>query len=498
MRWGSWSVDFWCSSLFKPNSCLSVVIGMSGGVDSSVAAKLLADQDYDLSAVFMRNWDTRDELGRDSGLQTGCEWEKDWQDVQSICRTLDIPCKLVDLSKEYWNRVFEPALEMWENGQTPNPDVWCNRHIKFGHLLHTLQIVESNSWFATGHYARKAWSSPTNGVPPRPKLLRFAADPIKDQSLFLSSIKESALSRALFPLGDAQLTAHLKNVPSGFPETHGPLNKSHVKALAKHWGLVTAEKEESMGLCFVGERGKFHNFICASSSTFMPSCWYSSPAASYLPPKPGPIVQIQNDPSTRTPIERVVGTHSGLWNYTIGQNARVPGLPQKTFVSRKNADSNTLFVVFGGTNEALYAKTIWLDNASWIWQDSPPVKLENLDVGWTGWIKARHRMVLKRCRVVVEKFVFFDCLVSPLSYLQGVFRIFEGRGRRSATWDCSWPSCGFIRGHGRWRERRELVSWLCYHCRCILTKKDWKLRTIQLDLIFCVLSILYNLFVRYR
>jgi tRNA U34 2-thiouridine synthase MnmA/TrmU len=98
-----------------------VVIGMSGGVDSSVAARLLCDQDYDVSAVFMRNWDQRDESGSDQG---GCEWEKDWEDVQRVCKQLDVPCKMVDLSKQYWLRVFEPALRQWEAGQTPNPDIW--------------------------------------------------------------------------------------------------------------------------------------------------------------------------------------------------------------------------------------------------------------------------------------------------------------------------------------------------------------------------------------
>ena len=99
---------------------------MSGGIDSSVSAKLLSEQDYDLSAVFMRNWDTRDEFATNkSGI--GCEWERDWQDVERVCRLLGIPCRLVDLSKEYWNRVFEPSLDGWGNGITPNPDVWCNR-----------------------------------------------------------------------------------------------------------------------------------------------------------------------------------------------------------------------------------------------------------------------------------------------------------------------------------------------------------------------------------
>lgn len=138
-----------------------MVVGMSGGVDSSVAAFLLAQQDYDLSAVFMRNWDTGDESGTDKG----CEWEKDWEDVQRVCKKLDLPCQMIDLSQEYWNRVFEPSLKQWESGVTPNTDVWCNREIKFGALLERLPAPTTSNkkpWIATGNHGQPLQTPPTH------------------------------------------------------------------------------------------------------------------------------------------------------------------------------------------------------------------------------------------------------------------------------------------------------------------------------------------------
>ncbi|KAF9268342.1 5-methylaminomethyl-2-thiouridylate-methyltransferase [Marasmius fiardii PR-910] len=321
---------------------------MSGGVDSSVTARLLAERDYDLSAVFMRNWDTRDESGTDQG----CQWERDWEDVERVCRSLGIPCKMIDLSKEYWLRIFEPSLQLWESGQTPNPDVWCNRQateIKFGALLERLTIdTNSNakSWFATGHYARKSWSIPSPDRGPRPMLLS-AKDLIKDQAFYLSSITESGLSRALFPIGD--------------------LLKSEVRELARKYKLQTAEREESMGLCFVGERsGRFSNFL-----------------SSYIIPKPGPIIDLTNN--------KQIAEHQGLWNYTIGENARVKGLPKRTFVAHKDPTLNAVFVVPGGNHELLYTDTVLLRNWSWIWEDTPPVGLSRSE-GFRGSAKIRHRM----------------------------------------------------------------------------------------------------------
>ncbi|KAI0780510.1 tRNA 5-methylaminomethyl-2-thiouridylate-methyltransferase [Trametes elegans] len=328
---------------------------MSGGVDSSVTAKLLADKDYDLSAVFMRNWDTRDESGTDSG----CEWKKDWEDVQRVCRMLGIPCEMVDLSREYWTRVFEPALEMWEAGDTPNPDIWCNREVKFGALFD--RLTTQSTWLATGHYADKTWARPAlnlsnlfayDKIPTRPQLRR-AADRSKDQTFYLSSVPAASLSRALFPLA--------------------PYRKTEVRDMAQRWGLPTASREESMGLCFVGEKRRFDDFI-----------------SQYIPPKPGPIIDMTTG--------KTVGRHQGLYTLTIGQNAGVRGMPQKMFVARKDKERNAIYIVPGSDHPALSYKSITVDKFEWIWEDMPPPAIDTSQ-GLLAQVQFRHRMMDVPCRV---------------------------------------------------------------------------------------------------
>ncbi|KAF8176020.1 tRNA-specific 2-thiouridylase [Pholiota molesta] len=322
---------------------------MSGGVDSSVTALLLAQKDYDLSAIYMRNWDTRDEFANDKG----CEWEKDWEDVQRVCKQLDLPCELIDLSQQYWNRVFEPSLRDWESGLSPNPDVWCNKEIKFGALLERLPQhpgTYQDAWFATGHYASKSWSDSPDS--PRPKLIR-PVDHHKDQTYFMSAISEAGLRRALFPIGH--------------------LTKPEVREIAKQHKLATAERRDSVGICFVGKKSKFNGFL-----------------ASYITPNPGPIV----DKLTG----KVVGQHSGLWNYTLGQNARVPGMEQRMFVGGKDVETNTIYLVAGSTHESLYSHTLRVRDFGWIWRDAPPAGID-LPEGARLHLQHRYRMESTPCIV---------------------------------------------------------------------------------------------------
>ncbi|KAI0345116.1 5-methylaminomethyl-2-thiouridylate-methyltransferase [Trametopsis cervina] len=294
---------------------------MSGGVDSSVVAKLMSEQDYDLSAIYMRNWDTRDESGTDDG----CEWKKDWADVQRVCKALDIPVRLVDLSREYWTRVFEPSLVAWEAGATPNPDIWCNQCARLG------------------HYARKSWSTDKDSH--RPKLLR-PVDQKKDQSYYLSRIPELSLARTLFPL-----------------ESY---TKPDIRKKAREWGLATAERGESMGICFVGQKRRFADFI-----------------SQYIPPKRGDVVHAITG--------KVLGTHQGLWAYTIGQNARIPGGTERMFVSHKDPPTNKVFVVEGSDNPILYQSKMLVKDFRWIWADSPPALIDGAE-GFRARVQFRHRM----------------------------------------------------------------------------------------------------------
>lgn len=315
----------------------TVVVAMSGGVDSSVTASLLSKQDYNLKAVFMRNWDTCDEKASD----TGCEWEKDWEDVQRVCRVLDVPCEMIDFSRVYWNRVFEPALDEWTDGYTPNPDVSCNREVKFGTLMDSVLTPGSNNWLATGHYAQVSWTDPPS---PRPRLMR-SADRNKDQTYYLSSVPESKLRQALFPIGH--------------------LTKPAVRDLAREHGLPTASRDESMGICFVGQKQRFDTFL-----------------SSYLPSKPGNIVDLDG---------RVLGQHRGLWSLTIGQGARISGQHHKMYVARKDIPTNTVIVVDRNDHPALMCASLTVENFKWIWNGHTPEQLSS-PLGYRVTAQIRHRM----------------------------------------------------------------------------------------------------------
>ncbi|KAJ2739728.1 hypothetical protein GGI20_006064 [Coemansia sp. BCRC 34301] len=260
---------------------------MSGGVDSSVAAHILKQRGLNVEAVFMRNWDTRDERGE-------CPSERDWHDVQAVCQQLDIKCHEINLVKEYWNTVFAVALDEYAGGRTPNPDILCNREIKFGVLLKEIsRRLGSFQWFATGHYARILGM---DGL----TLLYRGLDRRKDQSYYLAAVDSKHLSRTVFPLGQLD-------------------KKRDVRKLALDAGLATAKKEESMGICFVGERRRFDRFL-----------------AEYLPQRPGDILAHDG---------RVLGKHGGMFTKTIGQSAGVSGWQDKWYIYAKDMNHNRMYAV---------------------------------------------------------------------------------------------------------------------------------------------------------
>ncbi|KXS19314.1 5-methylaminomethyl-2-thiouridylate-methyltransferase [Gonapodya prolifera JEL478] len=291
---------------------------MSGGVDSSVAAFLLQSQGYDVHAVYMHNWEARDAGGR------ACTSEQDWQDVQAVCRHLGIASQnvqRVDFVKDYWTDVFEPTLQDYAAGRTPNPDIACNSYIKFGKLFD--RFADQFDWIATGHYARIELDTDGN-----PRLLK-AVDPSKDQTYFLHQVSPSILRQTLFPVGD--------------------LYKSRVKEIAAEIGLPTASKKESMGICFVGKRKQFGEFL-----------------EEYLEQKSGRFVTLDGS---------VKGEHRGLSYFTVGQCARLPGEAEKWYVAKKDMLTGDITVVNGWYHPALLARSAIV--SSWNWIPQAPTTLSS-------------------------------------------------------------------------------------------------------------------------
>ncbi len=287
-----------------------VVVGLSGGVDSSVSALLLKEQGFEVIGLFMKNWeDEQDEY---------CSARDDLVDAVSVADLLDIEMEAVNFSAEYRERVFQNFLSEYQAGRTPNPDVLCNSEIKFKAFLEHAMALGAEK-IATGHYAR------VRQVGTRYELLR-GLDPAKDQSYFLYRLNQAQLSRTLFPVGE--------------------LRKTEVRALARRAGLPTAEKKDSTGICFIGER-PFREFL-----------------QRYLPIAPGPM---------KTPEGRIVGQHQGLMYYTIGQRQGlgIGGPGDAWFVVGKDMDSNVLTVVQGHDHPALQKN--WLDagQLSWISGSAP-------------------------------------------------------------------------------------------------------------------------------
>lgn len=288
---------------------------MSGGVDSSVAALLLKQQGHDVHGLFMKNWDEDDNGGK-------CSASEDMADVEAVCRILDIPWRAVNFSFEYWEKVFERFLAEYSAGRTPNPDILCNKEIKFRAFL-DFALDQGADAIATGHYARCHLDG--GGY----HLLR-GADSDKDQSYFLYTLGQKPLSHSLFPIGQ--------------------LLKSEVRLLAQQAGFPTHNKKDSTGICFIGER-QFKSFL-----------------QRYLPARPGLIKTLDG---------RVVGHHEGLMYYTLGQRQGlgIGGLrdaaPDPWYVAGKNLDENTLIVVQGGDHPALLSTGLTATDVHWVSGTAP-------------------------------------------------------------------------------------------------------------------------------
>ena len=290
-----------------------VIVGMSGGVDSSVAALLLKEQGYDVLGVFMKNWEEKD----DSGL---CTATQDYEDVKEVCDTIGIPYYTVNFTKEYWDRVFTHFLSEYKKGRTPNPDVLCNKEIKFRAFL-DFAYQNGADLLATGHFCQL---SNENG---EVKLLR-GADPNKDQTYFLHLLTQEQLQNVLFPVGH--------------------LTKAQVRDIARTNGLETAEKKDSTGVCFIGERN-FKQFL-----------------KQFLPAQPGDMVDPQGN---------VVGRHDGLMYYTLGQRKGLGiggrGDGRSWFVVEKDMEHNILRVCQGEDDERLYSHALTASGMHFIKGEAP-------------------------------------------------------------------------------------------------------------------------------
>ncbi len=287
-----------------------VVVGMSGGVDSSVSAWLLKEQGHEVIGLFMKNWDEDD--GTDA-----CTALRDLADAQAVCDRIGIPLQTINFASEYWDRVFAYFLSSYRAGLTPNPDILCNKEIKFRAFLDYARALGAD-FIATGHYARR------DDDLEQARLLR-GRDPQKDQSYFLHAVSGQALARTLFPVGDMQ--------------------KSEVRRLAAQLGLATASKKDSTGICFIGER-RFRDFL-----------------QRYLPAQPGPMLSVDG---------RHVGEHLGLMYYTEGQRQGLGIGGQRDaddtpwYVLHKDLPHNTLIVGQGSQHPGLYARTLWVDHIDWV------------------------------------------------------------------------------------------------------------------------------------
>ncbi len=317
----------------------TVVVGMSGGVDSSVTALLLKEQGYNVIGLFMNNWEERDDCGV-------CTAETDFADVRRVANMLDIPYYSVNFAKEYMDRVFSYFLEEYKRGRTPNPDVLCNREIKFGPFKKYAKELGAD-YIATGHYCDVLHDGDTH-------YLLKAKDQNKDQTYFLNQLSQQQLENVLFPLGK--------------------LDKGEVRKIAEENGLATAEKKDSTGICFIGERN-FRNFLL-----------------SYIPAKKGLI---------KTYDGKVLGEHLGLMYYTIGQRKGL-GLggqrgegDGRWFVIEKDLKNNVLYVAHGN-EERLYSKGLITGKVNWI-----PFEPKEKEFECTA--KFRYRQPEQGCRVKITE-----------------------------------------------------------------------------------------------
>lgn len=366
-----------------------VVVGLSGGVDSSVAAHLLVEQGYEVIGIFMQNW--HDESVT---ISDDCPWIDDSQDALLVAEKLGIPFQVLDLSEDYKERIVDYMFSEYEQGRTPNPDVLCNREIKFDIFLKEALKLGAD-FVATGHYCRK--TEDAEGYQ-----LLAGKDPSKDQSYFLCQLSQEQLSKALFPIGE--------------------LLKSEVRAIAKELDLITAEKKDSQGLCFIG-KVKLPVFL-----------------QQQLSPKKGDIIELSRDLAMLQHYEselennnhqylsqafvfqptdgKVVGEHNGAHYFTIGQRKglQVGGTPEPLFVVATDVKENIIYVGQGDHHPALNRKALFIGQEDIHWLNDS----QRMEVGEkrTYQLRIRYRQELIQAVLHQEEdgiYILFDRLMAGVS-----------------------------------------------------------------------------------
>jgi len=321
-----------------------IIVGMSGGVDSSVAAYLLKQAGHRVEGIFMKNWEGDD-------TDTFCPATKDMEDAEAVCKLIGIPFHHINFADQYWERVFAYFLDEYRAGRTPNPDILCNKEIKFRAFLDYAK-QRGADYIATGHYVRKIQTGNITQ-------LAKGSDPLKDQSYFLYALDEAQLAQSLFPVGD--------------------LSKQKVRAMAEQIGLKNHAKKDSTGICFIGER-KFKTFL-----------------NEYLPAKPGRM---------ETPEGELIGKHDGLMFYTIGQRQglQIGGKQGKAespwYVAGKDIERNVLIIVQGENHPALFKQTLTTGELHWI-NAAPALPYQCT-------AKIRYRQHDQACTITSDHHIMFD------------------------------------------------------------------------------------------
>lgn len=322
-----------------------VIVGISGGVDSSVAAYCLLRQGYDVHGVFMKNWEGDDN-------DANCPIEQDYADARAVCAKLGIPLTAINFAKEYWDRVFSHFLQEYQAGRTPNPDILCNKEIKFRAFLDYAKAFGAD-FIATGHYARIRRQA--HNV----ELLK-GVDHNKDQSYFLHALNQTQLAASLFPIGE--------------------MEKVEVRKIAHELGLITHDKKDSTGICFIGER-RFKDFL-----------------SEYVLAQPGDMISVEG---------QLIGQHDGLMYYTLGQRQglKIGGMAAASalpwYVVAKKVQSNQLIVAQGHDHPAMLQNHLQVIDMHWISGCAP-------DFPYRCTAKARYRQADQACVIQEDLRVMFD------------------------------------------------------------------------------------------